>query len=169
MTEFPRFVSFVAVGLGCFDIVRGLVHTVFVGNMGAEIAGLDLTGPTGRDQLMLMAAFGSSNFITGAALILLGLTSRRGALILLSVIPLGLLAAGVGMHRWGTELVGQGEFPGVKIMRVYVIVCVFTVAAALLTRWRAQARATGERRSSIGNDRAPDHAEAPARFVPPSP
>jgi hypothetical protein len=135
MKIFPRLVSLVAVGLGCFDILRGLVHTVFVGNMGAEIAGLDLTGPTGLDQLTLMVAFGSSNFITGAALIYLGLTSRRGALILMAVIPVSLLLAGVGLHRWGADLVGQAVFPGVYNMRIYIVVCVFTVTAALITRW----------------------------------
>jgi hypothetical protein len=139
MNKFPRFVSFVAVGLGCFDIIRGLVHTVFVGNMGAEIAGLDLTGPTGRDQLMLMVAFGSSNFITGAALIFLGLTNRLGALVMMAVIPLALLAAGAGLHLWGTNLEGQGAFPGVQNMRVYLAVCVLTVAAALMARSRVSA------------------------------
>lgn len=134
MDKFPRFVSFVAVGLGCFDIVRGLVHTVFVGNMGAEIAGLDLTGPTGRDQLMLMVAFGSSNLMTGAALIFLGLTNRLGALVMLAVIPPALMAAGAGLHLWGADLVGQGSFPGEQNMRLYVAVCVFTVVAALMTR-----------------------------------
>jgi hypothetical protein len=134
MNKFPRFVSFVAVGLGCFDIIRGLVHTVFVGNMGAEIAGLYLAGPTGLDQLTLMVAFGSSNFITGAALIYLGLTNRMGALILMAVVPVSLLLAGVGLHRWGADLVGQAVFPGHDNMRIYIGVCVLTVTAALLTR-----------------------------------
>jgi hypothetical protein len=135
MNNFPRFVSFVAVGLGCFDILRGLVHTVFVGNLGAEIAGLDLAGPTGLDQLTLMVAFGSSNFITGAALIFLGLTNRLGALILMVVIPLSLLLAGVGLHRWSADLVGQAAFPGTDNMRIYIGVCALTVTTALITRW----------------------------------
>jgi hypothetical protein len=147
MNRFPRFVSFVAVGLGCFDIVRGLVHTVFVGNMGAEIAGLDLAGPTGLDQLTLMVAFGSSNLITGAALIYLGLTDRLGALILMTLVPLALLFAGVGLQRWGTDLVGQAVFPGVENMRIYIGVCLITVAAAVVMRWRARRSArTGDGR-----------------------
>ena len=146
MNKFPRFVSFVAVGLGCFDIIRGLVHTVFIGNMGAEIAGLYLGGPTGLDQLTLMVAFGSSNFITGTALIFLGLTNRLGAMILMAVVPLSLLLAGVGLRRWGADLVGQAEFPGVDTMRIYIGVCVLTVTAALITRWIRQ-RGPGPSRS----------------------
>jgi hypothetical protein len=136
MNTFPRFVSFVAVGLGCFDIVRGLVHTVFVGSMGAQIAGLDLAGPTGLDQLTLMVAFGSSNLVTGAALIYLGLTDRLGALILMAVVPLALLLAGLGLQRWGADLMGQAVFPGVENMRIYIGVCLITVAAALVLRLR---------------------------------
>ena len=83
MTRLPRFVSFVAVSLGCFDLIRGLVHTVLAGSTGVELSGVDISGPTGRDQLVFMIAFGSSNFITGAALIYLGLTNRLGALIVM--------------------------------------------------------------------------------------
>ena len=131
MTNLPRFVSFVAIALGCFDLVRGVVHTVLAGSVGVEVAGLDLTGPTGRDQLTLMVAFGYSNFITGAALIFLGLTSRLGALIMLALIPLALIIAGASIQYWGGELVGQGEFPGVTNMRIYAAICVLTVITAL--------------------------------------
>ena len=140
MNSLPRFVSVVAIGLGCFDIVRGLVHTVFVGNVGAEVAGLDLMGPTGLDQLTLMVAFGSSNFITGAALILLGLTNRLGAVILMVVIPVALGLAGAGLHRWGADLVGQAVFPGTDNMRMYVGICLLTVSAAIVSRWPALRR-----------------------------
>lgn len=136
MTSFPRFVSFVAIALGCFDIIRGFAHTVFVGHAAVELAGLDLTGPTGRDQVVLMVAFGASNLITGAALILLGWTHRRGALILLAVIPFAYLMAQVGLRTWGADLVGQGVFPGVHNMQIYLAVCVLTVIAALVARWR---------------------------------
>ena len=98
MTPFPRFVSFVAVALGCFDIVRGVVHTVLAGNVGVVTAGLDMAGPTGRDQLTLMAAFGYSNFVTGVALIYLGLSNRRGAVIMLAVVPIALISAGVSIE-----------------------------------------------------------------------
>ncbi len=140
MTQLPRFVSLVAVSLGCFDVVRGLVHTVLVGNVGVEIAGLDLAGATGLDQLTLMVAFGYSNFITGAALIYLGMTSRPGALVMLAIIPLALIVAGASIGYWGSGLVGQGSFPGADNMRVYALVCVLTVVSAIVVRWRRRRR-----------------------------
>ena len=90
---------------------------------------------------MLMVAFGSSNLITGAALILLGLTNRLGALIMLAVIPPALLTAGASIEYWGADLVGQGVFPGTNNMRIYVAICILTVTAALVMRWRGRGTA----------------------------
>lgn len=131
MNTLPRFVSVVAVLLGCFDLIRGLVHTVLFGSVGAPTAGLDLAGPTGRDQLMLMAAFGSANFITGAALIYLGLANRFGALVLMAVIPVAMFITGVSIAYWEVDLVGQGVFPGTGNMTIYVLICTATVVAGL--------------------------------------
>ncbi|MEL7045160.1 MAG: hypothetical protein AAGL66_09080 [Pseudomonadota bacterium] len=133
---YPRFVSFVAVGLGCFDIVRGVVHTVLAGSVAVDVSGIDVSGPSGRDQIVLMTAFGHANFITAAALIQAGLTSRTASLILLSVIPLALLIAGISLNYWGADLQGVGVFPGMNNMRIYVLICTATVATALLLRWR---------------------------------
>ncbi len=132
---YPRFVSFVAVGLGCFDIVRGFVHTVLAGSVAVDVSGIDVSGPSGRDQIVLMTAFGHANFITAAALIQAGLTSRTASLILLSVIPLALLIAGVSLNYWGADLQGVGVFPGKNNMRMYALICTATVASALLLRW----------------------------------
>ncbi|MEO1079698.1 MAG: hypothetical protein AAFY29_09090 [Pseudomonadota bacterium] len=134
--SYPRFVSFVAVGLGCFDIVRGVVHTVLAGSLAVDVSGIDVSGPSGRDLIVLMTAFGHANFITAAALIQAGLTSRMASLILLSVIPLALLIAGVSLHYWGADLQGVGVFPGMNNMRMYMLICTATVATALLLRWR---------------------------------
>ena len=136
MTDIPRFVSVVAVALGCYDIVRAVAHTGLAGHAATEIAGLDLAGPTGRDQLVLMVAFGASNFVTAAALILLGLTHRFGALILLAVIPAAYAFAGAALRFWEQGLVGQGVFPGAETMKVYLAVCMVTVIAAVALRWR---------------------------------
>ena len=135
MTRLPRFVSFVAVSLGCFDLIRGLVHTVLAGSTGVELSGVDISGPTGRDQLVFMIAFGSSNFITGAALIYLGLTNRLGALIVITVIPVALFIAGFSLEHWGADLQGQGVFPGTRNMKIYAIICIVTVFGALLLRF----------------------------------
>ena len=136
MTTYPRFISFVAVALGCFDLVRGFVHTALAGSAGVTISGIDVSGPTGLDQLTLMVAFGYSNFVTGIALIYLGLTNRFGALILLAAVPVSLLVAGASLEHWGASLEGIGVFPGKRNMQVYMGVCLASVAAALLIRWR---------------------------------
>lgn len=135
----PRFVSFIAVALGCFDIIRGVANTAFAGYVAGEIAGLDLDGPTGRDQLVLMIAFGASNFITAAALIYLGLRDRLGALVILFIIPLAYVMGHVGLRFWETDLVGQGVFPGAPIMQIYLGLCVATFVAALAMHWRRRA------------------------------
>ncbi len=136
MTRLPRFVSVVAIVLGSFDIIRGLVHSVFVGSVGVPTAGLDIAGPTGLDQVTLMVAFGYSNLVTGVALIYLGLTNRAGALVLLAAIPVALLVAGASISYWGADLSGQASFPGTRNMQIYLVTCVFTVLGALLIRWR---------------------------------
>ena len=110
--EFPRFLSFVAVALGCFDLIRGVVHTVFAGSVAANVSGIDIGGPSGGDQIMLMAAFGHANFITGAALIYQGIFNRVGALFLMCVIPLALAIAALSVNYWAADLALHGSFPG---------------------------------------------------------
>jgi hypothetical protein len=134
--EFPRFVSFVAVALGCFDLIRGVVHTVFAGSVAVDVSGIDIGGPTGRDQIVLMTAFGHANFITAAALIQAGLTSRTASVVLLAVIPLALTIAGVSQAYWTVDLEGVGAFPGKQNMRIYFLVCVTSVIVSLIVQWR---------------------------------
>ncbi len=142
-SQYPRFVSFVAVGLGCFDILRGIVHTVLAGSLAVDLSGIDVSGPSGRDQIVLMTAFGHANFITAAALIQAGLTSRAASLVLLAVIPLALLIAGVSLNYWGADLQGVGVFPGKANMRMYALICIATVTTALVIRWRKRSSTHG--------------------------
>lgn len=86
--DVPRFVIVVTLLLGCYDLLRGLMHTVFLHYSALNIAGLDLSTHTASDQLRLLGAFGISNFETGIALILMGLYARRLALAMLGLIPL---------------------------------------------------------------------------------
>lgn len=137
---YPGFVSVVAFALGCLDIARGVSHTVLSGYAAPDIAGLDLSGPTGRDQLVLMTAFGAANFLSATALIYLALKDRAGALLFLAVIPFAYLAAWVGLTLNGADLVGQGVFPGRYMMAGYIAVCLLTVISAVLVMRRRQSR-----------------------------
>ena len=136
MQPWPWFVTVVAIALGCFDLLRGVVHTMLAGSVGIPKSGVDVSGPTGRDQLMFMVAFGYSNLLTGAALIYLGLRDRFGALLFIGTIPITLMIAGIGLRIWGANLEGVGVFPGQQNMAVYAAICILTVIAALIGRWR---------------------------------
>lgn len=140
MYNCPRYISVVAFVLGCVDVVRGASHTLLANHAATNIAGLDLSGPSGRDQLVLMAAFGASNLLSAAALIYLALRDRFGALIFLAVIPAAYLVAHTGFALNATDLVGQGVFPGRYMMVGYLSVCLVTVFRALLQRSRSRRR-----------------------------
>lgn len=143
MNAIPRYVSFVAFVLGSYDVVRGIAHTVFAGHAATEIAGLDLTGPTGLDQLILMLAFGASNLVTASALIYLALTDRRGSLLLLGLIPLAYFAAHLGLQMHGVGLAGQGVFPGRFNMTVYLAVCALMATSGVLVALMRMRTASG--------------------------
>jgi hypothetical protein len=134
--QYPAFVSVVAFALGCLDLLRGVSHTLLSSYAASDVAGLDLTGPTGLDQLVLMNAFGAANFLSGAALIYLALRDRLGALLFLAVIPCAYLMAGIGLRVNGADLAGQGVFPGQYMMAAYISLCLITIFAALRTMRR---------------------------------
>jgi hypothetical protein len=138
--EYPRAVSVVAFTLGCVDMIRGVSHTILSSHAATHVAGLNLSGPAGHDQLVLMTAFGASNFISAAALIYLSIRDRFGALMLLAIIPVAYLAARIGLAVNGAGLDGQGVFLGRYMMAGYLAVCVATVSVAFLRRHRSQMR-----------------------------
>lgn len=122
----PKFVSYVALGLGAFDILRGVSLTVPVG--------LDTVGATQGDQLTHMVALGASNFITGAMLIFLALRDRVGALLMLALIPVSYFCALLALEIGGLNFMGQGTFPGRYVMSIYLSIAIATVGAALVLR-----------------------------------
>lgn len=92
----PVFVSVVTIILGCYDLLRGFMHTIVLNYSAKKIAALDLSTSTASDQLRLLGAFGISNFETGVVLILIGFYARPIALAMLGVIPLVYL-----IGHWG--------------------------------------------------------------------
>ena len=134
MNTYPTFVSIVAFSLGCIDVVRGAAHTILASHAAVDVAGLDLSGPTGRDQLVLMTAFGAANFLRAAALIYLSIKDRFGALVFMAIVPVAYLIAGVGLRLNAADLIGQGVSPGRTMMAVYISVCIVTVIAAVGVR-----------------------------------
>jgi len=111
----PKFISIMAVFLGCIDLLRGFMHTVVLPYSATHIACLDLSGPTAPDLLRLLGLFGISNYITGATLILTGLYARPIALVLLGLIPafygLGLLTIHAAMNPYPPSTAQWGGRP----------------------------------------------------------
>lgn len=145
-TFIPKFVSIVAVALGCLDLLRGFMHTILLEYAATNIAGLDLATSAAADLLRLMGSFGISNFITGALLIILGLKARPLALAMLGVIPLSYLVGGIGMRLNTAGYVStQADWGGLPMMIGYNLLCIgIVVAGVLVTRSRKQKAESAE-------------------------
>lgn len=133
----PRFVSVMAIFLGCIDLLRGVMHTVALPYSATHIACLDLSGPTATDLLRLLGLFGISNLITGATLILTGLYARPVALALMALTPifygLGLITIHQAMSSYPPTAARWGGRPFMMaILAIYLLT--FFAAAALMAR-----------------------------------
>jgi len=131
-TRIPKFVSIIAITLGCIDLIRGFMHTILLEFAAANIAGLDLSTSQAGDLLQLMGSFGISNYITGTMLILTGWKARPLALTMLGIIPAAYL---IGVISIKVNAVGyalsQVNWGGVPMMMVYFAVCLITFLAGL--------------------------------------
>lgn len=86
-SKIPVFVSIVLLLLGCYDLIRGFMHTFLLNYSALHFAGLNLTTPQASDLLRLLGAFGVSNFLTGIMFIMIAYTSRKLSLAMLGIIP----------------------------------------------------------------------------------
>ena len=132
------FVSVISVLIGCYDLVRGFMHTILLDYSATHIAVLDLTTSTARDQLKLLGAFGVSNLETGVAMILVGLFARKIALAMLGAIPL-VYAIGYFTIRYNSEdtAPSTSHWGGVPMLKVYLCVCLVTFVAGVVVMWRS--------------------------------
>ena len=132
-TTIPRFVSVVALLMGCYDLLRGFMHTIVLHYSATNIAVLDLTTSTARDQLKLLGAFGISNLETGIAMILVALFARKLALIMLGVIPL-IYVIGYFAIEANSESVppSNANWGGAPLLVVYLAISLVTCIAALI-------------------------------------
>ena len=133
----PKFVSIVAIVLGGVDLIRGFMHTILLEYAATNIAGLDLTTPVAIDLLRLMGSFGISNYITGVMLILLGWKARPLALIMLGAIPVAYVIGSVGIRfNTASYTATQGNWGGVPMMMVYMVICVVTFLTGIIVAKR---------------------------------
>jgi hypothetical protein len=139
----PRFVSVVAIGLGCVDLVRGFIHTIVLEFAALNIAGLDLSTPLAGDLLQLMGTFGISNYLTGMMLILIGWKARPLALAMLGIIPVAYLVGILGIKaNSAAHAPSQAAWGGTGPMLVYLAISAITFVAGL---WNTYARKKKER------------------------
>lgn len=132
-TDVPLFVSIITALLGCYDVLRGVMHTFAVEHSALYIAKLNLATPQGADLIRLMGALGISNFITGFLLILVAFQARGIALSMLLIIP---IAYGLGMF---TITLGSIHYPpsvaawgGTLPMLIYLSICLLTFISGLI-------------------------------------
>ena len=132
-TTIPRFVSVVAFLIGCYDLLRGFMHTILLHYSATNIAVLDLSTSTARDQLKLLGAFGISNLETGVAMILVALFARKLALIMLGVIPV-IYVIGYYAIEASSELTppSSARWGGAPALVVYLAISLATFIAALI-------------------------------------
>ncbi len=129
----PKFISIVAIVLGCLDLVRGFMHTILLEYAATNIAGLDLSSSVAIDLLRLMGSFGISNYITGVMLILLGWKARHLALTMLGAIPAAYFIGIVGIKLNTTAYATtQAEWGGTPMVMAYMIVCIVTFVAGTI-------------------------------------
>jgi hypothetical protein len=132
--DIPKFVSIVAIGLGCLDLMRGFMHTILLDFAATNIAGFDLSTSLAGDLLQMMDAFGISNYLTGAMLILLGWKARPLALIMLGFIPaayaIGIAGIKVNSAAYAPS---QAAWGGTTFMLVYMAICIVTFVAGVST------------------------------------
>ena len=126
----PKFAWIVMVCLGCFDLVRGFIHTVLLEFAALNIFVIDLSGGV-DNQMLLLGIFGITNYLTGIMFILIGLKARHLVPIMLPVIPLAYLG--------GTALIARVANPTAQLgggpyMLVYFAVCIATSLAILVIK-----------------------------------
>ena len=114
--------SWVTLILGCIDLLRGAVHTFLIHEIALDASGIE----PHPDALVLMSAFGISNFLTGFLLILVSIKARHLAPFVLLLIPGAYLLGSIGMQLSDVQM--QSQFNGQYLMRVYLMVS-FVIAS----------------------------------------
>ena len=120
----PRFAAVVLACLGVVDLVRGFLHTFMVQHSAVHVAGMDLS-QAGGNQLMLLGAFGISNFLTGALFIAVAWKARQLVPAVLLILPLAYLLGFIALRL--NHVSPEAAFPGRWFMLCYLSICVTDV------------------------------------------
>jgi hypothetical protein len=107
---------------GIMDIWRGFVHTFQVKYATINGAGIE----PNSDNLVLMGAFGISNFLTGFLYLLIVWKVKKIVPYVLLLIPVSYCMGSLGL-KYSNVLIDPNKFKGQYIMSVYLGICVITV------------------------------------------
>lgn len=127
-TRLLKLATVVAAVLGVIDLIRGAVHTFFIREIAVVASGID----PHPDALVLMSAFGISNFLTGFLLILIALKARQLVPHVLLLIPIAYLLGSLGMRL--SQVTLESAFNGQYMMRIYLVVSLTTATVYFVTR-----------------------------------
>ena len=131
-----RIAANVLLALGLMDLFRGLAHTYLIDWANNTFAHLDLSA-NGNDQLMLLSAFGISNWLTGMLFILIALKAKPLATATLAIILIAYAIGWLGMQYAGVS--PESDFYGRFIMLVYFGVCLAGIVGQFLVNRRMTA------------------------------
>ncbi|MDP2813736.1 MAG: hypothetical protein Q8S15_08220 [Erysipelotrichaceae bacterium] len=125
MKDINIFPSRVLMVVGILDLLRGFMHTFNIYWAVDFFAKLDLS--VAKDaQLMLLAAFGISNYLTGFIFILISKKAKH-----LSIYMIALIVAAYALGTLAIRIVGltrgPNAFNGMYFMMVYLLICFATL------------------------------------------
>lgn len=129
----PMFARVVLACLGGVDLVRGVLHTFLVQHSAVDVAGLDLTH-SGQDQLLLLGAFGISNFLTGALFLAVAYGAKQLVPAVLAIIPTAYALGFIAFRL--NNIHPEAPFPGRSFMLVYASVSILTFVASIVAMRR---------------------------------
>ncbi|MHA1518698.1 MAG: hypothetical protein ACTSRK_00815 [Promethearchaeota archaeon] len=138
--------------LGCLDLIRGLIYTIFINITVTTIANINLTTPLAGDLKLQIIAVGISNLISGVTLVIIALKARKWAEMALLYIPFAYLVGYIALKIY--DIVPTSDFLGNYIMMVYIGVSLLTFIATRVKRWRDSKdnRDIGENGDNVQHD-----------------
>ncbi len=151
----PKFTWIILLIFGCFDIIRGLMHTVFMEQAIATLAHLDFTAGNINDQLFQMNVLGVSNLISGILFIVVALKAKQYAdfALLYPVIShiIGILAIRIN------NIEASSDFLGKYVMGIYMGVCISTFIVSRIFTAKARKKSAQEDTDSEAEGKIHDY------------
>ncbi|MEL6560823.1 MAG: hypothetical protein AAFQ94_21695 [Bacteroidota bacterium] len=117
------------------DVGRGVAHTYNVRYSAEYVAGIEPIS----DSLVLMVAFGISNFLTGFIYLLIIWKAKKLIPYILLLIPLSYLIGIIGMNY--QKVMMESAFIGRYMMAVYLTVCLITGLLYFLVAYFSKTKA----------------------------